>query len=184
MQKSGKTSKIDFYKFISPKGIKAGDDSEGTAAANVIAVKTVKANNQIGKTLNGIGAVLQDIHKKMAVNAMMEADYHKELKKSIADDSKPKNSDSLLFNFGPIWIMVVSLASFALLPFYFNNQMINTDLSLMLFIAISSFFELYKNGLIIFSPLYSLTFLLKETSPFKPDPLRNLIKKFSIRSSL
>ena len=34
--------------------------------------------------------------------------------------------------------MVVSLASFALLPFYFNNQMINTDLSLMLFIAISS----------------------------------------------
>ena len=92
MQKSGKTSKIDFYKFISPKGIKAGDDSEGTAAANVIAVKTVKANNQIGKTLNGIGAVLQDIHKKMAVNAMMEADYHKELKKSIADDSKPKNT--------------------------------------------------------------------------------------------
>ena len=60
------------------------------------------------------------------------------LKLMLKDDSKPKNSDSLLFNFGPIWIMVVSLASFALLPFYFNNQMINTDLSLMLFIAISS----------------------------------------------
>src|SRR5210317_1228472 len=60
------------------------------------------------------------------------------LKLMLKDDSKPKNSDSLLFNFGHIWIMVVSLASFALLPFYFNNQMINTDLSLMLFIAISS----------------------------------------------
>ena len=34
--------------------------------------------------------------------------------------------------------MVVSLASFALLPFYFDNPMLNVDLSLMLFIAISS----------------------------------------------
>ena len=60
------------------------------------------------------------------------------LKLMIKDDSMPKNSDSLLFNFGPIWVMVVSLASFALLPFYFDNPMINADLSLMLFIAISS----------------------------------------------
>ena len=34
--------------------------------------------------------------------------------------------------------MVVSLASFALLPFVFENQMIKTNLALMLFIAISS----------------------------------------------
>ena len=60
------------------------------------------------------------------------------LKLMIKDDSMPKNSDSLLLNFGPIWVMVVSLASFALLPFYFDNPMINADLSLMLFIAISS----------------------------------------------
>lgn len=60
------------------------------------------------------------------------------LKLMSKDDSIPKNSDSLLFNFGPIWIMVVSLASFALLPFYFDNPMLNVDLSLMLFIAISS----------------------------------------------
>lgn len=60
------------------------------------------------------------------------------LKLMIKDDSIPKNSDSLLFNFGPIWVMVVSLGSFALLPFYFDNPMINADLSLMLFIAISS----------------------------------------------
>ena len=60
------------------------------------------------------------------------------LKLMIKDESMPKNSDSLLFNFGPIWVMVVSLASFALLPFYFDNPMINADLSLMLFIAISS----------------------------------------------
>ena len=42
MQKSGKTSKIDFYKFISPKGIKAGDDSEGTAAAQCYRSKNCK----------------------------------------------------------------------------------------------------------------------------------------------
>ena len=60
------------------------------------------------------------------------------LKLMTKDDSIPKNSDSLLFNLGPIWIMVVSLASFALLPFYFNNPMLNVDLSFMLFIAISS----------------------------------------------
>lgn len=60
------------------------------------------------------------------------------LKLMTKDDSIPKNSDSLLFNLGPIWIMVVSLASFALLPFYFDNPMLNVDLSLMLFIAISS----------------------------------------------
>ncbi|NSX00195.1 NADH-quinone oxidoreductase subunit NuoH [bacterium] len=60
------------------------------------------------------------------------------LKLMTKDDAIPKNSDSLLFNFGPIWIMVVSLASFALLPFYFENPMLNVDLSLMLFIAISS----------------------------------------------
>ena len=34
--------------------------------------------------------------------------------------------------------MVVSLASFALLPFIFDNQMVDTNLALMLFIAISS----------------------------------------------
>ena len=44
------------------------------------------------------------------------------LKLMLKDDSKPKNSDSLLFNFGPIWIMVVSLASFALLPFLFQQS--------------------------------------------------------------
>ena len=60
------------------------------------------------------------------------------LKLMLKDDSRPQNSDRLLFNFGPIWVMVVSLASFALLPFYFDNEMINTNLALMLFIAISS----------------------------------------------
>ena len=60
------------------------------------------------------------------------------LKLMAKDDSIPRNSDRLLFNFGPIWIMVVSLASFALLPFYFDNPMVKADLSLMLFIAISS----------------------------------------------
>ena len=60
------------------------------------------------------------------------------LKLMLKDDSSPKNSDRLLFNFGPIWVMVVSLASFALLPFVFENQMIKTNLALMLFIAISS----------------------------------------------
>ncbi|GIR29283.1 hypothetical protein CM15mP43_09070 [bacterium] len=60
------------------------------------------------------------------------------LKLMLKDDSSPKNSDRLLFNFGPIWVMVVSLASFALLPFIFDNQMIDTNLALMLFIAISS----------------------------------------------
>ena len=60
------------------------------------------------------------------------------LKLMLKDDSSPKNSDRLLFNFGPIWVMVVSLASFALLPFIFDNQMVDTNLALMLFIAISS----------------------------------------------
>ena len=60
------------------------------------------------------------------------------LKLMSKDDSKPSSSDSLLFNFGPIWVMVVSLSAFALLPFYFDNPMINASLSLMLFIAISS----------------------------------------------
>ena len=60
------------------------------------------------------------------------------LKLMIKDDAVPKNADKLLFTFGPIWIMVVSLASFALLPFYFDNPMLNVDLSLMMFIAISS----------------------------------------------
>ena len=46
MQKSGKTSKIDFYKFISPKGQKAGDDSEGTVAANIISTKVVKTEKR------------------------------------------------------------------------------------------------------------------------------------------
>ena len=50
------------------------------------------------------------------------------LKLMAKDDSIPRNSDRLLFNFGPIWIMVVSLASFALLPFYFDNPT-NTLLS-------------------------------------------------------
>lgn len=60
------------------------------------------------------------------------------LKLMSKDNTQPKNSDSLLFSLGPMWVIVVSLSSFALLPFYFDHPMIDADLSLMLFIAISS----------------------------------------------
>ena len=92
MQKSGKTSKIDFYKFISPKGQKAGDDSEGTVAANIISTKVVKTNNQIGKTLNGIGVVLQDIARSMAVNDAMARERDKQLTEAVTESAKPKNT--------------------------------------------------------------------------------------------
>ena len=92
MQKSGKTSKIDFYKFISPKGQKAGDDSEGTVAANIISTKVVKTNNQIGKTLNGIGVVLQDIAKSMAVNDAMARERDKQLQEAVQTSARPKNT--------------------------------------------------------------------------------------------
>ncbi len=41
------------------------------------------------------------------------------LKLMLKDDSSPKNSDRLLFNFGPIWVMVVSLASLRITAFCF-----------------------------------------------------------------
>lgn len=92
MQKSGKTSKIDFYKFISPKGQKSDDDSEGTVAANIISTKIVKTNNEIGKTLNGIGEVLQDISKSLAVNNAMAMERDKQLTEAVTESSAPKNT--------------------------------------------------------------------------------------------
>lgn len=85
MQKSGKTSKIDFYKFLSPRGQVSKDDSEGTVSANIIATKVVKSNNGIGSVLNSMGVILKDISDSMKVNSMME----KDLLEKINTDANP-----------------------------------------------------------------------------------------------
>jgi len=90
MQKSGKTSKIDFYKFLSPRGQVSKDDSEGTVSANIIATKVVKSNNGIGSVLNSMGVILKDISDSMKVNSMME----KDLLKKINADANPLTANN------------------------------------------------------------------------------------------
>ncbi|AIX37136.1 hypothetical protein Syn7803C108_10 [Synechococcus phage ACG-2014d] len=98
MQKSGKTSKIDFYKFLSPRGQVSKDDSEGTVSANIISVKVVKGSNQLGATLNSMGVILQKIADDLKVNAAMEADLFKGINENsgnlqgVSKDDEKKGS--------------------------------------------------------------------------------------------
>ena len=67
-QKSGKTTKIDLYKFISPKG-QVKDDSEGAAVGYALGSKTVQGVNSLGNTLNGISVVVTEIRDALLENS-------------------------------------------------------------------------------------------------------------------
>lgn len=86
-QKSGKTTKIDLYKFISPKG-QVKDDSEGAQAGYALGSKTVQGVNSLGQTLNGIAGVVTEIRDILKQNAVAQGKLLKNIKPKRKDDNK------------------------------------------------------------------------------------------------
>ena len=86
-QKSGKTTKIDLYKFISPKG-QVKDDSEGAAAGYTLGSKTVQGMNSLGNTLNGIAVVVTEIRDALKSNAIAQEKMLQGMVPKRKDDNK------------------------------------------------------------------------------------------------
>ena len=86
-QKSGKTTKIDLYKFISPKG-QVKDDSEGAQAGYALGSKTVQGINSLGQTLNGIAGVVTEIRDILKQNAAAQGKLLENIKPKRRDDNK------------------------------------------------------------------------------------------------
>jgi hypothetical protein len=86
-QKSGKTTKIDLYKFISPKG-QVKDDSEGAAAGYALGSKTVQGINSLGNTLNGIAVVVTEIRDALKSNAIAQEKMLQGMVPKRKDDNK------------------------------------------------------------------------------------------------
>lgn len=86
-QKSGKTTKIDLYKFISPKG-QVKDDSEGAAAGYALGSKTVQGVNSLGNTLNGIAVVVTEIRDALKSNAIAQEKMLQGMVPKRKDDNK------------------------------------------------------------------------------------------------
>ncbi len=86
-QKSGKTTKIDLYKFISPKG-QVKDDSEGAAAGYALGSKTLQGVNSLGNTLNGIAVVVTEIRDSLRMNSVAQEKLLKGMIPERKDDNK------------------------------------------------------------------------------------------------